>query len=356
MEDDAVDFLSRLQKRRVFNPFHRIAETKLYERVHIERVRLGIIHFGKVSDVKRSQRAIIAAVEFRKIFLVLNDAHHFVVDAPKREQIAADFGLRGAEMTFLGFSDRKAEAFGKFVHFGAFFGRVCVDDDAANVVKQSCQKGAITGVEREPLRPTNAARNQTCAQTVVPKLRGRRFFAGMFFVTGESLQPENKAAHRFDADELDRFGDADDFVAYSEFGGIDDLQKFGGNGHVLLDDFRDVLHGGNGRFENFFDFEERLGRAGQGADAANDAADFVIGDKFAEIRQPQKQFGQGGVIARFTEIPMAHEKAAGDFEAVGVSGNDDARAVGLMLDDVAKEPEPIHVWHGEIGHDRVELT
>src|SRR3954471_14060263 len=191
---------------------------------------------------------------------------------------------------------------------------------------------------------------------MIPELRGRWFLARLFPITGESLQAENQPAHRFDADELHRFGDADNFVANAKFGGVDDLQKFRGDGNVLFDDFRDVLHRCDGRLENFFDLQESFGGSRQSANAADDATNFVIGDDFAEARQPNEQLCERGVIARFAEISMTDEKAARNFKAIRVTGNDDARAVGLVLDNVAKEAKPVHVRHGQVGYNSVELT
>src|SRR3954469_9386311 len=94
----------------------------------------------------------------------------------------------------------------------------------------------------------------------------------------------------------------------------------------------------------------------QSANAADDATNFVIGDDFAEARQPNEQLCERGVIARFAEISMTDEKAARNFKAIRVTGNDDARAVGLVLDNMAKEAKPVHVRHGQVGYNSVELT
>ena len=49
-----------------------------------------VVHLGHVGYVESGNRARIRTVEGRKTFLVLNDAHDFIVDAPERQEVSPD--------------------------------------------------------------------------------------------------------------------------------------------------------------------------------------------------------------------------------------------------------------------------
>ena len=287
---------------------------------------------------------------------MLDDLDDLIVDAPKGKEVAADFTVSGAEAAFFGFGDGKSESFGEFIYFRALFRGVRVDDDAADIVEQAGEEGAISGLVGEALGARDAAGQQGGAQTVVPHLCGRSFFAGMIAVAGEGLQAENEAADSFDADQLHRFRDADDFVANAEMCGIDDLQKLGGDDDVLFDDFSDVLDRSPRRLERLFNLKKGLGRARQRADAADDAANFGIGDQIAERRQADEEIGDRFILARLIEVTVADEKAARDLNAIRVAGENQAGAVGLMFDNVSEELEAVHLRHRQIGDDDIKFA
>jgi len=204
---------------------------------------LGVVGFGAVTGVHGGQGGEVAAFKFGNFILLLDDESDFVVDAPEGEEVGADFGVGGAEAADFGFGDGDAEFLCGLEDFGLFFGGVGVDDDAANVVKEAGEERAFAGVLGEILGLRDAAGAEGDAQAVFPKLGGRSFFVGLIGVAGEGLQAEDEAADGFEADELDGVDGADDFAAEAELGGVDDLQKFGGDGGVLLDEFGDFVEG-----------------------------------------------------------------------------------------------------------------
>lgn len=317
---------------------------------------MRVLGVKMVGHVEGGESAGVSSGVLPQIFLILNEGCDLFFDAPQSEQVGADLGVVGAKASLFGFGNGNAKALGGINDFSVFFGGVGVDDDAADVVKKAGEKRALAGLLAKTLGAGDAPGGECDPEAVVPKFGGRRFLAGLAIIASESLEAEDEAADGLHTDKLDRFDSADDFVTEAELGGVDDLQKFGRDGHVLFDDFGDILDRDIGIVEKLFEFEEHFGRAREGAKAADQASNFGIGNDLAERAQAEQKRGESRDIARFGEIAVADKKAFGDFETVGVARNDNAGGVGLGTDDVGEELEAVHAGHGEVGDDDVEVV
>lgn len=153
---------------------------------------------------------------------------------------------------------------------------------------------------------------------------------------------------------LNRFGRRADWLGRSEGGGIGHVEEFRGKARILFHEFDDVVEIAEVRRKNFRKSEVIFWNRGECFCAADDFAKTIVSDEIAIVANATEEAGEVFEIDRFVEEAVSDGETFGDFEAVGVTRDNDASGLRKILNNFIEKLHSIHSGHGEVRDDDVE--
>ena len=317
--------------------------------------RFGGVGGQGVGGVHGHEGAEPGGFQDASLVMVLDGVDDRIWETPKDKEVCADFGMGGAKDGGFGLGPGHFIDLHEFADFLVIRAGIGQEDEFADVVEEAGEEAFARDLSGGFFEAGNSTRAASRIDAVGPD--GADFLGCQAFsaVEVEDLHASDESAEDFDAEDVEGFHGRGDGLRGAELGGVDDLKELGAKAGILLDDAGDVLEirviGGNGIGEA----REGLGRCGESAGAANESADFAVFNEVGVVNDAGEEFDERTDLEWFGEVAVTDGKAFGDLHAVRKTGDDDAGAFGILADDAVHEFEAVHLRHGEIADDHIEL-